>query len=187
MNNVLIVSILGRKLTLEDLEELDSHLYGSLRWMLTNSIEGVGLTDEYQFMLLDKRFSINIFGEETELDDKNKKQFITRVAKLQLYDEVKNAVEYIREGLTTHIPKKHLDMFLPYEFSTIISGKQFINKEELKKYTKYNRVQPTEDIVKWFWEIVDMFSQEELSMLIFFITGSAFRKNDQLSTAFIHR
>lgn len=55
----------------------------------------------------------------------------------------------------------------------MISGVPMIDFEDFKKNTDYSGYSPDEQIIKWFWEIVSEYSQEDLAKLTQFITGTS--------------
>lgn len=55
----------------------------------------------------------------------------------------------------------------------LISGLPEINFEDLKNNVDYSGYAPTDQAIKWFWEILEEFTQEDLARLIQFITGTS--------------
>lgn len=51
-------------------------------------------------------------------------------------------------------------------------GVDHIDTKELEKYTKYVGCQPTDEHVKWFWEVVHELTEEEKKHFLHFTTGS---------------
>jgi E3 ubiquitin-protein ligase HUWE1 len=48
-----------------------------------------------------------------------------------------------------------------------------VDVEDLKQNTDYSGYNPTDQIIIWFWEVVEEYSQESLAKLVQFITGTS--------------
>lgn len=56
----------------------------------------------------------------------------------------------------------------------ILNGVPFIDLEDWRAQTTFKGVySPNHKVVKWFWLILDEFSQEQLSKILHFATGSS--------------
>ena len=54
-----------------------------------------------------------------------------------------------------------------------MSGLPTINLDDLKQNVDYVGFNPTDDQIKWFWEILDEYTNEDLARLVQFITGTS--------------
>ena len=79
----------------------------------------------------------------------------------------------IRKGLYRIIPENLIGVFEPYEMEMLLYGVPFIDVKDWKKNTDYKgEFTPAHKTIRWFWEVVEGFSQEQLANLLKFSTGS---------------
>lgn len=55
----------------------------------------------------------------------------------------------------------------------MIGGLGKIDLEDWKEHTRLKHCTPDSNIVKWFWRMVDMYSDEMRARLLQFVTGSS--------------
>lgn len=55
----------------------------------------------------------------------------------------------------------------------LISGLPEIDLVDLKIHTNYTNYTRESQVIKWFWEVLDEYTQEELAAFIQFVTGSS--------------
>ena len=81
-------------------------------------------------------------------------------------------IKKIRESFFKIIPKEAIQIFTSDELELLINGKPYIDLEEWKMYTEYKEpYHANHQVIKWFWEILNEYSQKELSNLLLFATG----------------
>lgn len=70
--------------------------------------------------------------------------------------------------------QKNLCIFKPQELEMMINGIPFVdvNDWELNTYYRGNYTKDS-SVIRWFWKIVREMSQEDLSRLLKFCTGSS--------------
>jgi len=65
-------------------------------------------------------------------------------------------------------------MFDENELELLICGLPNISVDNMKEFAQYSGgLNPESKVVKWFWNVVENFSQEELARLLQFVTGSS--------------
>jgi len=167
---------IGRESNLNDLEEIDPSLAKSLQYMIHNSITGVlELPFTYEVDFFGSRRVVELVenGQDIILDDNNKHKYITTFLKAKLCKEIEQQSEEFKAGLFEIIPEYLLKYFLPYEFETLICGQTEIEVSDLQQNVQYKNCSSSSQLIKWFWEAVNEFNQEERMSLLFFITGSS--------------
>jgi len=166
--------ILKREITVSDLEEIDSSLAKSLKWMLENSVEGLEQTFTYESKILGQYITKELVpgGYDLIVDDENKKDFVKRICKTKMRDEIGEELAAFTRGFHLIIPPEYLSFFSPSELQILIAGVPTIDVNELKTSSTYNSCSLSDPVIQWLWEIVAEFSQKELASFVFFITGS---------------
>jgi len=64
------------------------------------------------------------------------------------------------------VPKKLVSIFNPRELELMISGLPKIDVKDLKLNSRYERYKSTDQYIKWFWEVVEKFNDEEKASLL---------------------
>lgn len=83
-------------------------------------------------------------------------------------------MEFIRKGLYRVIPEQLIRVFQPYELEMLLYGVPYIDVRDWKLNTDYKgEYSPNHKVVKWFWEVMETFDQEQLARLLKFSTGSS--------------
>jgi len=79
--------------------------------------------------------------------------------------------EFIK-GFNQVLPRNLVGVFEPHELQFLISGIPEISLADWKKNTTYNGVfHQNHNVIKWFWSILESFTQAELRRFLLFCTG----------------
>jgi hypothetical protein len=83
--------ILGLPLNYHDVEDFDNELYKNLKWCLENSVEGLGITftETIDYYGESKEIEIIEGGANIEVTEKNKAEYVQRMAYQKLYGSIK--------------------------------------------------------------------------------------------------
>lgn len=169
--------ILGRSLSLFDLEELDAELHRSLTWIASNSVTGV--MDDSTFTVGDNEFGVHREielkpnGANINLSEENKFEYISLMIQYKCYIACRAQIDAFLAGLRQMVPANLLSSFTVGELKRIISGSADINVDDWEANTIYSgRLQKTDQVIRWFWEAVRSFTQKERRQLLLFSTGS---------------
>ena len=170
---VIIYNFSGKKLTLNDLEDLDSQYAKNLNWILENPVEGLELSFTYDTEILGQKVTKELVpnGFDIALTEENKKAFVKSVCEMKMKTEIKEQLEAFLKGFYMIIPRRFLSLFSPPELQLLISGTPFIDIVEMRKRFKYSDYTEESKQMVWLWEILSDFSQRELAAFIFFISG----------------
>ncbi|XP_029935117.1 E3 ubiquitin-protein ligase HECW1 [Myripristis murdjan] len=162
---------------LSDLEYLDEEFHQSLQWMKDNDI-----TD-----ILDLTFTVNeeVFGQVTERElksggsnlqvtEKNKKDYIERMAKWRVERGVVQQTEALVRGFYEVVDSRLVSVFDARELELVIAGTAEIDLNDWRSNTEYRGGYHDGHIVmRWFWATVERFNNEQRLRLLQFVTGTS--------------
>jgi hypothetical protein len=79
----------------------------------------------------------------------------------------------IKEAFYQFCPKDILvELFTWNEISELIGGSSNIDVEEMRQFSEYRGYTPNAPIIQWFWELVSTMPQDDLKLLLRFVTGT---------------
>ncbi|KAF4550186.1 E3 ubiquitin-protein ligase TOM1-like protein [Elsinoe fawcettii] len=168
--------ILGKSVSLKDMETLDLDYYKSLMWMLENDITDVAF----------ETFSVEVdrFGETETVDlkpdgrnipvtEENKHEYVKLVVEQRLTKSVEEQLEHFLIGFREIVPLELISIFNEQELELLISGLPDIDVDDWKNNTEYHNYTQTSPQVQWFWRAVRSFDAEEKAKLLQFVTGTS--------------
>ena len=183
-NKLIYKMILQEQITFDDLVFIDNPLYSSLKNLKETRLfddpnsnyeqikdlelyYSVEMKDIYNHMhsleLMEKGREMNVIY----LDDFIKKRIYFMIGMYEPF------IKVIRDTIYNFIPKDIITNFTSDEFELLLNGRPFIDVEEWRLFTEYKEPYSVNHyIIIWFWEIISKLSQEELSNLLLFSTGS---------------
>ncbi|KAF3703324.1 E3 ubiquitin-protein ligase HECW2 [Channa argus] len=170
-------ALLRQATDLSDLEYLDEEFHQSLQWMKDNDI-----TD-----ILDLTFTVNeeVFGQVTERElksggsnlqvtEKNKKDYIERMAKWRVERGVVQQTEALVRGFYEVVDSRLVSVFDARELELVIAGTVEIDLSDWRSSTEYRGGYHDGHIVmRWFWAAVERFNNEQRLRLLQFVTGTS--------------
>lgn len=168
--------ILGKHMTLSDLEAVDADLHRSLVWMLDNDITDV--LDE-TFTTTEERFGelvtieLKPGGEEVPVTEGNKKEYVDAVVAYRISRRVKEQFDAFMEGLLELIPRDLINVFDERELELLIGGMSEIDMDDWTKFTDYRGYEKTDQVIEWFWQCIRSWPAERKSRLLQFTTGTS--------------
>ncbi|XP_002127387.3 E3 ubiquitin-protein ligase SMURF2 isoform X1 [Ciona intestinalis] len=168
--------LLGKPISLEDMEEVDPALYKSMKWILQNDINGV----------LDHTFCVDqdSFGERVThelkpngvnmpVTEQNKREYVKLYVNWRFLRGIEAQFLSLSKGFYELIPQHLLRPFDERELELIIGGLGKIDLLDWKKHTKLKHCSQDSNIVKWFWQAVESFDEEKRARVLQFVTGSS--------------
>ena len=67
-----------------------------------------------------------------------------------------------------------MQVFQPYELEMILNGVPFIDLKDWKANTTYQTpYNPNNQVIRWFWSVMEEFDQDQLAHILHFCTGSS--------------
>jgi E3 ubiquitin-protein ligase HUWE1 len=168
--------ILGRTVSIKDMETLDLDYYKSLLWMLENDITDI-ITENFAI-------ETDAFGEKQVIDlipdgrnipvtQENKEEYIQRVVEYRLVESVREQLDNFLKGFHEIIPPDLISIFNEQELELLISGLPDIDVDEWKNNTEYHNYSASSPQIQWFWRAVRSFDKEERAKLLQFVTGTS--------------
>ncbi|KAJ3624651.1 hypothetical protein MTP99_018256 [Tenebrio molitor] len=168
--------LLNKPITLQDIEGVDPELHRSLTWMLENNIDGV----------LDTTFSVenNSFGivkvhelkpggAATAVTEDNKREYVKLYVNYRFMRGIEQQFLALQKGFTELIPPALLRPFDERELELVISGIGSIDIADWRSHTRLKHCTPETQVVQWFWQVVESYSEEMRARLLQFVTGSS--------------
>ena len=147
-------SILGRSISVKDMESLDLDYYKSLVWMLENDITEV-LVENFAVESDDFGASriIDLIenGRNIPVTEENKQQYVQLIAEHRLVESVKEQLDNFLKGFHDIIPAELISIFNEQELELLISGLPDINVDDWKANTEYHNYSASSQQIQWFW------------------------------------
>jgi hypothetical protein len=170
----------NRRLTLNDLAEIDPEVVQSLRAIL----QMVARNEDVRDMGLTFDATVDCFGQAVtfpirdgmsgiEVDNMNANLYVRSYVQFMLSDLIETRFGAFRRGfefVTTSAKYKLLD---PSEVDLLVSGEEVMDWDALKRSTTYkDGFTVNSTAVQWFWDIFGGFSNEMKRRFLKFATGT---------------
>ena len=167
--------MVGQPLNQSDMDDLDPSYYKNIKWVLENNCESLGLTFSYETDYFGKTEIKELVpsGSTKQVNEQNKHEYVLMMCKAKLYDEIKPQVDNLLEGIYDIVPKYLISIFDYRELELMISGLPDIDVADMKANTEYVGYSKVSQVIQWFWEIIESFSQSERAEFLQFVTGTS--------------
>ena len=168
--------ILGKTVSIKDMETLDLDYYKSLLWMLENDISDI-ITET--FSIEAERFGatevIDLMenGRNVPVTEENKHEYVQLVVEYRLTGSVSRQLEEFLKGFHDIVPAELISIFNEQELELLISGLPDIDVDDWKNHTEYHNYTAASPQIQWFWRAVRSFDKEERAKLLQFSTGTS--------------
>ncbi|KAH3661759.1 hypothetical protein OGAPHI_005937 [Ogataea philodendri] len=168
--------ILGRPVSLKDIESLDLDYYKSLVWMLGNDITDI-IVETFSVETNDygeeKVIDLRPNGRDIQVTEENKQEYVKSIVEYRLKTSVQEQMENFLQGFYEIIPKDLIAIFDDQELELLISGLPDIDVDDWKNNTIYQNYSASSPQIQWFWRAVKSFDAEEKAKLLQFSTGTS--------------
>ncbi|OHT10043.1 hypothetical protein TRFO_20849 [Tritrichomonas foetus] len=168
--------ILQTPVSLRDVEDVDESLHQSLQWMLQNDVEPLEMyfTADVDDLGQHKTIDLKPNGSNIKLTNENKDEFVSLMVDHRLKGAISSQVRAFCEGFNTLIPPEEIRRFSPNELDLLICGIPEIDVADLQKYTELQRPYTADHpVIKFFFDAISKWDNENLAKLLLFITGSS--------------
>lgn len=148
--------LLSKRITLRDMESVDTECYNSMKYILDNDPEPLCLTFSTNKELLGEVEEVDLKpgGRDIEVNEDNKMEYIQLMIKWRFEDRVKHQMNSFKKGFEDIIPLNRLKIFDEREVEYLMSGLGEINVDDWRRNTIYKEgYKETDDIIKWFWKV----------------------------------
>lgn len=168
--------ILGKAVSIKDMETLDLDYYKSLVWMLENDITDI-ITETLSIEAEDygeqKIIDLKPGGRDIPVTEENKQEYVQLVVDYRLLKSVQDQMEHFLQGFHDIISKDVVAIFDEQELELLISGMPDIDLDDWRNNTEYHNYTASSQQIKWFWRAVRSFDAEERAKLLQFATGTS--------------
>lgn len=168
--------MLGKPITLIDMESVDSEYYNSLNWILENDPEDLDLTfcvDEELFGQVTVK-DLKSRGSEIKVTNANKREYINLVIKWRFVSRVEDQMKKFMEGFSELIPHNLIQIFDERELELLMCGLGEIDINDWRKHTNYRgEYGDKHHVIVWFWKALSSFDLETRARLLQFVTGTS--------------
>ena len=174
---VIYKKLLGFEPCLDDLQEYDEDLFNNLNFLKNTNDKNLKENLDSNFTVLIDKFGRKISiplkpnGENIMIDYENKNEYVELYVKWFFTDSIKEYYESFEKGFYSVFDKNICKMLSPKELELIICGSPILDFSELEKNTKYEGYNSNSITIKFFWEILMEFSEDEKKKFLSFSTG----------------
>ncbi|TAQ88206.1 hypothetical protein B7494_g3474 [Chlorociboria aeruginascens] len=168
--------ILGKAVSVKDMESLDPDYYKSLVWMLENDITDI-ITET--FSVDNDKFGVvetidfKPNGRNIVVTEENKHEYVRLMVEWKLTGSVKEQLDEFLKGFHEIIPAELVAIFNEQELELLISGLPEIDVDDWKSNTEYHNYSASSPQIQWFWRAVRSYDKEERAKLLQFVTGTS--------------
>jgi len=168
--------LLDKPLTLKDVDAVDPEFHTSLKWILNNDIDPLGM--EMKFTADETHFGesreveLKKGGALIEVANDNKAEYVDLVVQHRLTYGIQHQLEAFKQGFSELIPVHAIKVFDERELEMILIGVAAFDLDEWESSTQLKGYGKRDQEVRWYWEIVAEFDNEKRARLLQFVTGS---------------
>ncbi|XP_026680932.1 E3 ubiquitin-protein ligase SMURF1-like [Diaphorina citri] len=173
--------LLNKPITLEDIEGdiegVDPELHRSLTWILENTLSNDVLDTTFavevnSFGVL-KVHELKGGGKDIQVTEDNKKEYVRLYVNWRFMRGIEQQFLALQKGFTEIVPIHLLRPFDERELELVIGGLTSIDIHDWKQHTRLKHCTSDTPVVKWFWQIVESYSEEMRARLLQCSTGAA--------------
>ncbi|KAI9737204.1 MAG: hypothetical protein M1818_005736 [Claussenomyces sp. TS43310] len=168
--------ILGKSVSIKDMESLDPEYYKSVVWMLENDITDIITetfsVDDDQFGVVN---TVDLIpnGRNIPVTQENKHEYVRLMVEFKLTGSVQEQLDNFLKGFHEIIPAELVAIFNEQELELLISGLPEIDVDDWKNNTEYHQYTASSPQIQWFWRAIRSFDKEERAKMLQFVTGTS--------------
>uniref|UniRef100_A0A1A7W928 HECT-type E3 ubiquitin transferase n=1 Tax=Iconisemion striatum TaxID=60296 RepID=A0A1A7W928_9TELE len=162
-----------------DLEEVDLLTYRTLQGIL--HLENSEITeDNFHVMIpLDSFMAHSADGRlvavvpgglNISLTFANRTEYVEKALNYRLH-EMDAQVDAVREGMSTIIPVPLLSLLTAQQLEQLVCGLPEVSVDMLKKLVRYRDITESHQLITWFWQSLEEFTNEERVLFLRFVSG----------------
>nr|XP_060631542.1 NEDD4-like E3 ubiquitin-protein ligase WWP1 isoform X2 [Anolis sagrei ordinatus] len=168
--------MLNKKLTIKDLESIDTEFYNSLIWIRDNNIEECNLEMYFcvDMELLGKVTSheLKSGGSNLLVTEENKEEYIGLMAEWRFSRGVQEQTKAFLDGFNEVVPLQWLQYFDEKELEVMLCGMQEVDLADWQRNTVYRHYTRNSKQIMWFWQFIKEADNEVRMRLMQFVTGT---------------
>lgn len=178
---VVYKKLMDEPVNLEDIEEFDPQLFTTLRNISRSEQVGemeLTFSVTYDNFGMEETADLVPDGRNRRVTNEDKLEFVRLYVDWFLNKSVEQQFDPFYRGFYKVISKESIRVGLNYqlfdsdEIIKLIKGVERLDFRALQRSTRYVGIDPADQNVQWFWEIVHEFSQEQKKEFLLFATGS---------------
>ncbi|XP_069780101.1 E3 ubiquitin-protein ligase NEDD4-like isoform X5 [Narcine bancroftii] len=168
--------MLGKSITLKDMESVDSEYFNSLKWILENDPTELDLRfciDEENF---GQTYQVDLkpSGSDMVVTNENKREYIDLVIQWRFVNRVQKQMNAFMEGFTELIPIDLIKIFDENELELLMCGLGDVDVNDWRQHTVYkNNYCTNHPVIQWYWKAVLLMDAEKRIRLLQFVTGTS--------------
>ena len=169
--------LLGIVPCLKDLKEYDPELYNSLNFLVNTNDKNLEENLDSNFTVSVDKFGEKITiplkpnGENIMINFENKNEYVELYLNWFFNESIKEYYNSFETGFYKVFDKKLSKILSPQELELIICGTQHLDFNELQNAVRYEDYDNNSITIKFLWEILMEFNEEEKKKFLFFVTG----------------
>ena len=169
--------LLGLKPSLEDMKECDPELYKNLKFLKETKDENLKEELDTDFTIVDDKFGERVVinlkenGDKIQVDINNKDEYVDLYLNWYFNTSIQEVFISFERGFYRVFSRDLSKILSPEELELIICGNQILDFHELKRVCKYEEYTKDSETIKYFWEILLEFNEEEKKKFLSFVTG----------------
>lgn len=164
--------LLNSPFCFEDLKEVDPEYYNSLNYIQENPVEETGLE---LFFVSDgphgEEVELVKGGAQMEVTDANKAEYIQLKANYIMHGRMAQERQALLNAFNEVVDLRDLAAVDPQELELMFSGTPEISIDDWEQNTDYDQFEPSDKLIKWFWEVVRSWDHDKQAKLLQFVTG----------------
>ena len=175
---VIYKKLLDYKPDLQDMKECDPELFNTFTYLKNTKDDNLKEKLSTTFTITNDKFGEKIViplkenGENIYIDNTNKDEYVDLYLDWYFNKSIEEYFKYFKNGFFRVCDKQLSPILLPEELELIICGTQVLNFNELKRVAKYEDGYKKDSLtIKYFWDVLFEFSEEEKKKFLFFVTG----------------
>jgi len=169
--------LLGIKPGLEDMKDCDPELFNNLTFLISTKDKNLKEDLEQDFTVIDDKFGekliipLKIDGDKIMVDLDNKEEYVDLYLDWYFNKSIYEVFNSFERGFYCVFNRDLSKILSPEELELIICGTQTLDFNELKKVCRYEEYTKDSLTIKYFWEILLDFNEEEKKKFLSFVTG----------------
>ena len=174
---VVYKKILGIKLNIEDMKECDPELYNNLKFLLNTKDKNLKEDLQTDFTVIDDKFGEKLViplkpnGENIMVDIDNKDEYVELYLDWYFNKSIDIVFNSFEKGFYRVFNRDLCKILSAEELELIICGTQKLDFTELKNACNYEEYTKDSETIKYFWEILLEFNEDEKKHFLSFVTG----------------
>ncbi|XP_060560176.1 E3 ubiquitin-protein ligase NEDD4-like isoform X2 [Ruditapes philippinarum] len=168
--------MLGKRITLDDMESVDSEYYNSMCYIRDNDPECLDLyfsiEEDYFGEITERELKPN--GKDILVTDANKMEYLDLIVKWRFVSRVETQMRQFMKGFNELVSSSMLAIFDENELELLMCGLQDIDVNDWKNNSAYKgEYNPNHPVIIFFWKAIYSFNNETRARLLQFVTGTS--------------